>query len=197
MKLNAEMKNIVLFASGAGSNAEQIMKYFEPRPGFAVAALFTNNPNAGVIDKAKGFNVPVVVFTREELNDGTVLQKLNDYKPSLIVLAGFLWKFPGNIIAAYPHRVINIHPALLPNYGGQGMYGIHVHRAVHGNKDKESGITIHYVDENYDEGNIIFQQAVAIEECLSPEEVALKVLALEHEHFPKVIEELLKGEFEN
>lgn len=197
MKFDGEMKNIVLFASGAGSNAEQIMQYFGPKHDYKVAALFTNNPNAGVIEKAQGFGVPVVVFTKEELNDGLVLSKVNDYSASLIVLAGFLWKFPGDIIAAYPHKVINIHPALLPNYGGKGMYGIHVHRAVHNNKDKESGITIHYVDENYDEGNIIFQKAVAIEECLSPEDVALKVLALEHEHFPKVIEELLEGKFEN
>ena len=194
MKFDGEMKNIVLFASGAGSNAEQIMQYFGPKPGYKVVALFTNNPNAGVIEKAQGFGVPVVVFTREELNDGLVLSKLNGYRLSLIVLAGFLWKFPGDIIAAYPHKVINIHPALLPNYGGKGMYGIHVHRAVHNNKDKESGITIHYVDENYDEGNIIFQKAVAIEECLSPEDVALKVLALEHEHFPKVIEEILENQ---
>lgn len=197
MKFDGEMKNIVLFASGAGSNAEQIMQYFEHKPGYAVAGLFTNNPNAGVIGKAQAFGVPVTVFAREGLNDGTVLKKVNEYKPSLIVLAGFLWKFPSDIIAAYPHKVINIHPALLPNYGGKGMYGIHVHRAVHDNKDKESGITIHYVDENYDEGSIIFQKAVAIEECLSPEEVALKVLALEHEHFPKVIEDILEGKFEN
>ena len=185
------MKNIVLFASGAGSNAEKIMQHFAARQDVAVAALFTNNPNAAVIGKADSYNIPSFIFSREELNNGIVLAKVNEFSPSLIVLAGFLWKFPADIIAAYPHKVINIHPALLPNYGGKGMYGIHVHRAVHGNKDKESGITIHYVDENYDEGNIIFQKAVAIEECLSPEEVALKVLALEHEHFPNVIEELL------
>ena len=107
------------------------------------------------------------------------------------MLAGFLWKFPAGIIAAYPHKVINIHPALLPKYGGKGMYGINVHRVVLENKEKESGITIHYVDENYDEGNIIFQKAILVEECVSPEEVALKVLSLEHEHFPKVIEEIL------
>lgn len=187
------MKNIVLFASGAGSNADKIMQYFAGRQDIAVKALFTNNPDAGVIARADSYNVPSYIFTREELNDGAVLKKVNEIRPSLIVLAGFLWKFPADIIATYPHKVINIHPALLPNYGGKGMYGINVHRAVHKNrdKDKESGITIHYVDENYDEGNIIFQKAVAIEECLSPEDVALKVLALEHEHFPKVIEELL------
>lgn len=186
------MKKIILFASGGGSNAEKIMQYFGEKEQFSVAGVFTNNPNAGVIDRAKHYNVPTYTFTREELNSGEVLAIVNGIAPDLIVLAGFLWKFPGDIIAAYPHKVINIHPALLPNYGGKGMYGIHVHRAVHENKEKESGITIHYVDENYDEGNIIFQKAVAIEECLSPEEVALKVLTLEHEHFPRVIEEILQ-----
>lgn len=185
------MKNIVLFASGGGSNAAAIMKYFGPRDGFAVQALFTNNPDAGVLQKAAEHNVPSFVFNRDELEDGTVLRRVKAYSPDIIVLAGFLWKFPANIIAEFPGRVINIHPALLPKYGGKGMYGLHVHRAVLENKDKESGITIHYVNDNYDEGNIIFQKAIAIEECLSPEEVALKVLALEHEHFPKVIDKIL------
>ena len=157
-----------------------------------MAALFTNNPNAGVLEKAAHFNVPSHVFTRDELDGQNVLEKVQNYHPALIVLAGFLWKFPTHIIKEYPGRVINIHPALLPKYGGKGMYGIHVHRAVLENKDKESGITIHYVNDNYDEGNIIFQKAVAVEECMSAEEVALKVLALEHEHFPGVIEKLLE-----
>lgn len=185
------MKKIVLFASGGGSNAEKIMQYFGQKDEFEVSGLFTNNPNAGAIFRAKEYGVPAVVFTREELNEGVVLQKINEIKPDIIVLAGFLWKFPADIITAYPHKVINIHPALLPKYGGKGMYGINVHRAVLENKEKESGITIHYVDENYDEGNIIFQKAILVEECVSPEEVALKVLSLEHEHFPKVIEEIL------
>ena len=185
------MKKIVLFASGGGSNAEKIMQYFGEKSGFEVSGVFTNNSNAGVIDKAKEYGVPAIVFTREELNGPEVLQKIQEINPDLIVLAGFLWKFPSNIIAAYPHKVINIHPALLPKYGGKGMYGIHVHTAVLQNKEKESGITIHYVDDNYDEGNIIFQKAILVEECLSPEEVALKVLSLEHEHFPVVIENLL------
>jgi len=187
------MKNIVLFASGGGSNAEQIMRYFLHNKSINVAVVLTNNANAGVLQKAAQYNIPTLAFTKEELNSGFVLRHVQAFNPSLIVLAGFLLKFPANIIAAYPGRVINIHPALLPNYGGKGMYGIHVHRAVHENKDKESGITIHYVNDDYDEGNVIFQQAVAIEECLTPEEVALKVLALEHEHFPKVIEQLVNG----
>ena len=187
------MKNIVLFASGGGSNAEQIMRYFSQSKTHKVAVVLTNNANAGVLAKAEAYNVPALVFTKDELNNGNVLLHVQAFNPSLIVLAGFLLKFPADIIAAYPGRVINIHPALLPNYGGKGMYGIHVHRAVLENKEKESGITIHYVNDNYDEGNTIFQQAVKIEECLTPEDVALKVLALEHEYFPRVIEELLNG----
>lgn len=186
------MKKIILFASGGGSNAEQIMQYFDEKQGYAVSAVLTNNPNAGVIERAKKYNIPTYVFDREALNEGKVLQWVNEITPDLIVLAGFLWKFPSDIIGHYPHKVINIHPALLPNYGGKGMYGMNVHRAVHENKEKESGITIHYVNDNYDEGNVIYQHAVAIEECLSPEEVSLKVLALEHEHFPRVIEEVLQ-----
>ncbi|MEL1245201.1 phosphoribosylglycinamide formyltransferase [Flavobacterium sp. DGU11] len=186
------MKNIILFASGGGSNAQRIMDYFGQRQGYQVSALFTNNPNAGAIAIAGKHNVPSIIFTKEELTNGSVLAKVKSYSPDIIVLAGFLWKFPADIIREYPQKVINIHPALLPAYGGKGMYGLNVHRAVHENQEKESGITIHYVDDNYDEGNVIFQKAIAIEECLSPEEVALKVLTLEHEHFPKVIEELLK-----
>ncbi len=187
------MKNIILFASGSGSNAQRIMEYFGQRQGYSVVGLFTNNPNAGAIAIADRYNVPSVIFTREELDNGAVLEEVKRLRPNIIVLAGFLWKFPAGIIKEYPHKVINIHPALLPNYGGKGMYGMNVHRAVHENKDRESGITIHYVNDNYDEGNVIFQKAIAIEECLSPEEVALKVLTLEHEHFPKVIEEILNN----
>lgn len=186
-----QMKNIVLFASGSGSNAQEIISYFLHSEKHKVVLVLTNNPNAGVLDKAAHFGVPSLVFTKEELNNGFVLRHLQAFNPALIVLAGFLLKFPADIIAAYPGMVINIHPALLPNYGGKGMYGMHVHRAVLENKDPQSGITIHYVNDNYDEGNTIFQQTVAIEECLTPEEVALKVLALEHEHFPRVIEQLL------
>jgi phosphoribosylglycinamide formyltransferase-1 len=185
------MKNIILFASGGGSNAEQIMQYFAHKEHYAVVTLFTNNANAGVLDKAKKYGVPTVIFSKEELNEGKVLLKLRSFNPSIVVLAGFLWKFPSDIIAAYPGKVINIHPALLPKYGGKGMYGIHVHRAVLENKDAESGITIHYVNDNYDEGNVIYQHTVEVSDCLTPEEVAQKVLALEHEHFPRVIEEIL------
>lgn len=186
------MKNIVLFASGGGSNAEQIMRYFKGSANVKVAAVFTNNPNAGVIEKAAAYHVPAVIFSREELNSGMVNKKLSKYAPELIVLAGFLWKFPPDIIAQYPDKVINIHPALLPKYGGKGMYGINVHRKVLEDKELESGITIHYVNDNYDEGNIIFQERVILDGCTTAEEVAARVLELEHKHFAEVIEKLLK-----
>jgi len=191
-EIDFQMKNIVLFASGGGSNAEQIIRYFLHSKSVNVALVLTNNATAGVIQKAAQYNVPTLAFTKEELNNGFVLRHIQAFNPSLIVLAGFLLKFPADIISAYPGRVINIHPALLPNYGGKGMYGLHVHRAVLQNKERETGITIHYVNDNYDEGNVIFQESVVIEECLTPEDVALKVLALEHEHFPRVIEQLLE-----
>jgi len=185
------MKKIILFASGGGSNAEQIMQYFDGKQQYSVSAVLTNNENAGVIERAKNYNIPSFIFNREDLNEGKVLQIVNEIKPDLIVLAGFLLKFPSDIIAAYPDKVINIHPALLPKYGGKGMYGINVHRAVLENKEKESGITIHFVNDNYDEGNIIYQHTVVVEHCTTAEEVGEHVLALEHEHFPRIIEQLL------
>ena len=194
-KSAAKMKNIVLFASGGGSNAEQIMKYFNNGTEVKGVAVFTNNAAAGVLEKALKYDVPAIVFTRDDLNGGKVLEQVKELNPDLIVLAGFLWKFPSDIIAAYPDKVINIHPALLPKYGGKGMYGINVHRAVLENGERESGITIHYVNDNYDEGNIIFQERVLLDGCACAEDVAAKVLELEHRHFPEVIEKLLKDDF--
>jgi phosphoribosylglycinamide formyltransferase-1 len=187
------IKNIVLFASGSGSNAEQIVSYFNQKNSARVVGIFSNNSNAKVLERAKRLNVPTEVFDRIELNEGNVLEKLKQYKPDLIVLAGFLWKFPEHIIKEYPNKIINIHPALLPNYGGKGMYGMHVHQAVLKNKDKETGITIHYVNENYDEGEFIFQQSVNIEDCSSAEEIAEKIHVLEHKYFPAVIDQILKA----
>lgn len=185
------MKNIVLFASGGGSNAEKIMQYFSTGNGPRVAAVFTNKATAGVIEKALHYNVRAIVFTKEQLFNGEVLEMLSGYNPSLIVLAGFLLKFPEAIIKAYPSKIINIHPALLPKYGGKGMYGMHVHKAVMDNKEPETGITIHYINENYDEGAIIAQHNVNIDNCTTPEEIALKVQGLEHEHFAETINRLL------
>ncbi|MCL9808232.1 phosphoribosylglycinamide formyltransferase [Flavobacterium luminosum] len=185
------MKKIVIFASGSGSNAEKIIAHFKHSDQAKVVKVFSNNPKAKVLERAANHELPAEVFTREDLNNGTVLQKINTIQPDLIVLAGFLLKFPEDIIAMYPQKIINIHPALLPKYGGKGMYGENVHKAVLENKERETGITIHYVNEQYDEGGIIFQKAVSVEECTTPEEIAEKVHQLEHEHFPKVIEQLI------
>lgn len=185
------MKKIVLFASGSGSNAEKIVLHFRENESAKVVEIFTNNPNAKVLERAEKLNVPTQIFNRQELNEGKVLKQLHQIQPDLIVLAGFLWKFPEHIIKAYPNKVINIHPALLPNYGGKGMYGMHVHQAVLDNKEKETGITIHYVNEHYDEGEFIFQKSVNIEDCKTAEKIAEKIHVLEHQYFPEVIERLL------
>jgi len=185
------MKKIVIFASGSGTNAENIIKYFETKEVANVVAVFTNNPNAKVLERAKNFQVPTEIFSKEELYEGKVLQKLNVIQPDLIVLAGFLLKLPKSLIESYPNNIINIHPALLPKYGGKGMYGMNVHKAVVENKEKETGITIHFVNENYDEGNIIFQKTVSLTDTDSPEMVAEKIHELEQDNFPSVIEEIL------
>lgn len=185
------MKKILLFASGTGSNVDNIIQHFENHEGIAVVGVFTNNPNAGVLVIAKKYNVPTLVFSREELEGGFVSDKIAELQPDLIVLAGFLWKFPEHIIAQYPNKVINIHPALLPKYGGKGMYGMKVHQTVLDNKEKETGITIHYVNEHYDEGEFIFQHKINIQDCKTPEEIVTKVHQLEHTHFPKIINQLL------
>lgn len=185
------MKNIVIFASGTGSNAENIIQYFKNSSSISVVAVFSNNLNAKVIEKAKILNVPTVTFSKDELYGDFVITKLNAFKPDLIVLAGFLWKFPEPIIAKYPNQIINIHPALLPKYGGKGMYGKHVHQAVLDNQETETGITIHFVNEQYDEGGIIFQKSVSISDCTSADEIANKVHELEHRYFPEVISQLI------
>lgn len=184
------MKNIVLFASGNGSNAEEIIKFFKNSEIGKVVAIFSNKAEAKVLDRAKNHNIPSVVFNKTQLNEGFVLEQLHSFQPDLIVLAGFLLKFPESILKEYP-KVINIHPALLPKYGGKGMYGMNVHQAVLKNKEKETGITIHYVNEHYDEGEFIFQKSVNIEDCKTAEEIANKVHELEHQYFPEVIGKLI------
>jgi phosphoribosylglycinamide formyltransferase-1 len=185
------MKKIVLFASGSGTNAENIILYFNQKRTAKVTAVFSNNPNAKVLDRAKRHEVPTVVFSKEELHNGFVLNKLNEWQPDLIVLAGFLWQFPSSIIEKYPDKIINIHPALLPKYGGKGMYGMNVHAAVLENNELETGITIHHINEHYDEGSIIFQQSTKIDACTTPEAIAEKIHKLEHEYFPIIIEKIL------
>ncbi len=191
-EITFNMKKIVIFASGSGTNAENIIKYYENKSIATVVAIFTNNPKAKVIERAKKFQISTEIFSKEELIEGKVLKKLNKIEPDLIVLAGFLLKFPESIIDSYPNAIINIHPALLPNYGGKGMYGMNVHRAIVENKEKETGITIHYVNENYDEGNIIFQKKVTLLVTDTPEVVAEKIHELEQKYFPSVIENILK-----
>jgi len=186
------MKKIVLFASGNGSNAEKIILHFKKTSLANVVTIFTNNPDAKVLEKAKNHQIETVIFTKTELNDDFVIEKLQNIQPDLIVLAGFLLKFPESIINKFPNKIINIHPALLPNYGGKGMYGMNVHKAVLENNEKETGITIHYVNEHYDEGEYISQHKVSIENCTSAEEIAQKVHELEHKFFPETIERLLE-----
>lgn len=188
------MTKISIFASGSGSNAEQIIKYFEDSKEFQIDSIFCNNKNAYVLQRAKKHNIDTVVFTKAdfETND-IVLKKLQERKIDLVVLAGFLLKVPDNIINAYPNKIINIHPALLPKYGGKGMYGLNVHKAVVNAKEKESGITIHFVDGIYDNGKIIFQAKCKVSKNDTPEEVALKVHQLEHKYFPQMIESIGKN----
>ncbi|KAF2328408.1 phosphoribosylglycinamide formyltransferase [Flavobacterium nitrogenifigens] len=185
------MKKIIVFASGSGTNAENIIKYFSNTEIAKVVSVFTNNASAKVIERAKNHQIPVEIFEKNELLERKVLQKIQKIDPDLIVLAGFLLKFPENIIEQYPNKIINIHPALLPSYGGKGMYGMHIHRAIVNNKEKETGISIHYVNENYDEGAIIFQANVALTDEDTPETVAEKIHELEQKHFPEIIHRIL------
>jgi len=185
------MKKIVIFASGSGTNAENIIRHFKNKKNASVVAVFSNNEKAKVLDRAQNLEVPTVVFSKQAFSSDNVVEKLNEFQPDLIVLAGFLLKFPQNIIEVYSDKIINIHPALLPKYGGKGMYGMNVHRAIVENKESETGITIHFVNENYDEGNIIFQKSILLTGLETPEVVAEKIHELEHDYFPEVIENLL------
>lgn len=186
-------KRIVIFASGSGTNAQNIIEYFQQKDFAEVVLVLTNKKDAKVIERSKKLNVETLYFHKEELSaeDG-VLKVLKSIDPDLIVLAGFLLKFPESILDNFKNKVINLHPALLPKYGGKGMYGHHVHKAVVENKEKETGITIHFVNENYDEGKIIFQTSIPLSREDSPELVAEKIHRLEYTFFPQVIESLLK-----
>jgi len=187
-----KMKRIVVFASGSGTNAENLITYFNNNDHATVVLVLTNNPQAKVLDRAKRLKVSALSFNKIAFTEtDDVLNILRTSKPDLIVLAGFLWKFPEKILHEFPNKVINIHPALLPKYGGKGMYGMHVHEAVVENKEPETGITIHYVNEHYDEGAIIFQTKCIVNPKDSADDVANKIHQLEMDHFPKVVEELL------
>lgn len=186
------MTRIVIFASGSGSNAENIYEYFKNDDSVKITCILTNSKSAKVLERAKRLNVSSLVFNREELNNESKLLKFLKEEADLIVLAGFLWKVPDHIVKAFPNKIVNIHPALLPKYGGKGMYGMHVHKAVVENGESNTGITIHYVNENYDEGAVIFQVETEVLSTDTPEIVAQKIHLLEYENFPKVIASLIQ-----
>ena len=186
------MKNIAIFASGSGTNAQKIMEHFENRNDIKVRLVLVNNSEAGVIQRAEKFNVPVLKFNRQQFSKSNdVVDILINYQIDLVVLAGFLWLVPANMVTLFPNKIVNIHPALLPNYGGKGMYGDNVHKAVIAAKEKQSGITIHYVNEQYDEGAIIAQYKCEIAPTDTADDLATKIHKLEHQYFPSVIEEIL------
>jgi phosphoribosylglycinamide formyltransferase 1 len=186
------IKKIAIFASGSGSNAANIAEFYKNNDQVVISYILTNNKDAYVLERAKLYQIPACVFSREDFyQTDKILNLLNQEGIDLIVLAGFLWLVPAQLVAAFPGRIINIHPALLPQYGGKGMFGHHVHTAVVENREKKSGITIHFVNEHYDEGSIIFQAECNVAETDTPDDVAAKVHQLEYEHFPSVIDSVL------
>jgi formyltetrahydrofolate-dependent phosphoribosylglycinamide formyltransferase len=192
--MTSNMKKVAIFASGSGTNAENIAKYFSGSQFVEISLLISNNPQAGVLERMKRIHIPTVTFSRQEFAGSLpVLEKLAEHAIDWIVLAGFMNRIPAEILNACPGRIINIHPALLPKYGGKGMYGMHVHEAAVAAGEKESGITIHYINERYDEGPIIFQTSCPVLPTDTPQDVAAKVHALEYAHYPRVIESLLTG----
>ncbi|MEM9676188.1 MAG: phosphoribosylglycinamide formyltransferase [Bacteroidota bacterium] len=189
------MKNLAVFASGNGTNAEKIFEQFQQHPSVRVSLLLTNNPSAGVIGRAARFRVPVEVFDKSILaKTDDVVKTLKAHQVDWVALAGFMLMVPQNLIDAFPNRIVNIHPALLPAYGGKGMYGMHVHRAVVEAGESSSGITIHYVNECYDEGTIIFQASCPVSSDDTAETLAEKIHQLEHQYYPQIIEELMTGD---
>ncbi len=186
------LKNIAIFASGSGTNAENIIRYFRTSSLGKVRLVLCNRPDAGVLIRAKNTDIQSVIFNKTEFYESDkILNILLSHKIDLVVLAGFLWLVPGNLLKTFQGRMINIHPALLPAYGGKGMYGDKVHKEVINNHEKESGITIHFVNEQYDEGDILFQARCKIVEGESAESLAKKIHELEYKYFPSVIEDLL------
>ena len=195
LNLRVMKKNIAIFASGSGSNTENIIRHFRENEAIQVSLVLSNRSDAYVLERAHRLGVPCNVFPKEDWVAGDeILAVLQEYHIDFVVLAGFLVRVPDLLLHAYPNKIINIHPALLPKFGGKGMYGNRVHEAVVAAGEKKSGITIHYINERYDEGNIVFQAVCPVLPTDSPEDVAKKVHALEYEHFPRVIERVLCGE---
>ncbi|MFC1734022.1 phosphoribosylglycinamide formyltransferase [candidate division KSB1 bacterium] len=186
------MKRIAIFASGSGTNAQRIIEYFKSNEHVEISLVLSNKSDAFVLKRAINLNVNTFLFNKEQLlNTDIIINKLIEKKIDLVVLAGFLLLLPENILKAFPNRIINIHPALLPKYGGKGMYGMHVHEAVINAGEKESGISIHYVNEKYDEGQIIFQTKCKLEHNESPQSLAIKVHQLEYRYYPQIIEKII------
>ena len=187
-------KKVVLFASGSGSNVQKICEYFQNHETIKVTHLYCNNSKARVLEKVTAFGIDYTLFNKAELLDSDkVLEKLLKTSPDLIVLAGFLLKIPKKITEKFSNKIINIHPALLPGFGGRGMYGINIHKAVINKKEKRTGISIHYVNEKYDEGANIFQKVISVKEKDTPLTLSKRVLKIEHEYFSKIIEKILNG----
>lgn len=186
-------KRIAIFASGSGSNAQKIMELYKRSPEVEIALVLTNNPDAYVLQRADNFEIPSHIFDRHEFyHTDNIIEMLKNLDIDLIVLAGFLWLIPKKLISEYPGRIINIHPALLPKFGGKGMYGDHVHHAVLTSGEPEGGITIHYVNENYDEGEYIYQGKYKIEKGDTLEMIKFKGQQLEHQHYPRIIDGIIK-----
>lgn len=185
------MKRIAVLASGSGTNAQRLIEHFAQHPHAQVVLVGCDQPRAGVLQRAWDLHVPICLFNGGQLRDGTVLRELQGQGISLVVLAGFMRLIPAEMVRAFPDRIVNIHPSLLPKFGGKGMYGEHVHRAVIAAKETETGITIHLVNERYDEGRVLFQAKCPVKKDDTPDSLAERVHALEHAHYPEAVESLL------
>lgn len=185
------MQRLAIFASGSGTNAEALVHHFAGHPEIEIVGIFCNNPSAGVIERATRLDVPLTLFDKTTFISGEITEKLRSQNIDYVILAGFLWLIPANMVSAFPDRIINIHPALLPKFGGKGMYGSRVHAAVRAAGEAQSGITIHLVNEQYDEGKVLFQAIFDISETDTAETIAEKCHLLEHRHFPSVVEDFV------
>ena len=192
--MNNTNKKVIIFASGSGSNALKIFEYFNNNQNIIIDSIYCNNPRASVIKVFQKLSIKTVLFNKKELYESAFLEAIISTNPNLIVLAGFLLKIPEKMVSVFENRIINIHPSLLPKYGGKGMYGLNIHKEVILNKEKFSGLTIHYVNKEYDKGAVIFQKKIKINEKETPESLSSKVLKLEHENYPIIIEKILNNE---
>jgi len=192
--LNNTNKKVIIFASGSGSNALKIFEHFNNNQNIIIDSIYCNNPRASVIKVFQKLSIKTVLFNKKELYESAFLEAIISTNPDLIVLAGFLLKIPEKMVSAFENRIINIHPSLLPKYGGKGMYGLNIHKEVLLNKEKFSGLTIHYVNKEYDKGAVIFQKKIKINEEETPESLSSKVLKLEHENYSLIIEKILSNE---